>query len=211
MEGSKGVGVDDVDGDVVDDVADDDDGGGVAGGWDCALEDGSIATDDVVAVATVALASPLISGFDDLVAVSSDAADSFSFFLFFFSDVVVVEEGVVEDVRLLLPRLLLPLLLLLLLLLLIAPKRNCISALGSMVQNAPFPGSSSLRGTLTNALLRERLCRIEFYICIKSEHHGIRDKNSNIYLPSILSHVVIRIMMGDVVVDFMQGHTFLVR
>lgn len=145
VEESNGVVVEDVD---VVDVVDDDDGGGVTGCWELGK---------VVVVAAV------VDGF------SSDVADSFSFLLFFFSD--GVDEGVVETVRLLLARLLPLLLLLLLLLLLIGPRRNCISALGSIVQKAPLPGSSSLRGTLTNALLRERLCRIEFYT--NNEYHRV--------------------------------------
>lgn len=34
--------------------------------------------------------------------------------------------------------------------------------IGSSTQNIPFPGSSSLLGTFLNALLRDKLCRIEF-------------------------------------------------
>lgn len=51
---------------------------------------------------------------------------------------------------------------------------NWISALGSIVQNAPFPGSASPLGTLTNALFNDRLCRIEFYarMSIGIERHG---------------------------------------
>lgn len=33
-----------------------------------------------------------------------------------------------------------------------------------MAQKAPFPGSSSLRGTLRNALLSDKLCLMEFYL-----------------------------------------------
>lgn len=51
----------------------------------------------------------------------------------------------------------------LLLRLFIPPFINWISAFGSIVQNAPFPGSASPRGTLTNALFSDKLCLIEFY------------------------------------------------
>lgn len=42
------------------------------------------------------------------------------------------------------------------------PFVNWLSAAESIVQNAPFPGSLSPRGTFTNALLSDKLCRIEF-------------------------------------------------
>jgi len=64
---------------------------------------------------------------------------------------------------------------------------------GSTVQREPFPVSSSVRGSFTNDLLRERLCLTEFYVEEKkrSGQHGNRwEMGEETDLPAWVSDAV---------------------